>query len=153
MVAIVIISVAGVLFNKNQTTLMVYPNCKEGSEYVIPDSVTRIDYFAFANSQYLTSITIPETVQIIESSTFANCSKLESINIPSGLTYIGNYAFANCDKLDNIIIPNSVTYLGSEVFFYANKVVVNCEFAEQPSGWNKEWAASPTGSITVNWIG
>jgi hypothetical protein len=40
-------SMGGVMFDENQTTLMVYPSGKAGS-YTIPDNVTNIGYRAFA---------------------------------------------------------------------------------------------------------
>ena len=56
-------SVAGVLFDKNQTTLIQYPGGKAGS-YTIPDSVTSIGGAAFACCS-LTSVTIPDSVTSI----------------------------------------------------------------------------------------
>ena len=68
----------GVLFNKNQTELVRYPNgkAKFAPNYVIPNSVTCIGNFAFTDCVNMTSVTIPSNVtsigefafQIIESS-------------------------------------------------------------------------------------
>lgn len=71
-------SIDGVLFNKDQTTLIQYPIGK-GGEYDIPDSVTKIESCAFASSwQYnfkndLTSVTIPSSVTHFGVNVFLGC--------------------------------------------------------------------------------
>ena len=59
-------SIAGVLFNKNATTVIYYPGEKSGTSYTIPASVTTIEYAAFQDATALTSITIPASVTSIE---------------------------------------------------------------------------------------
>ena len=64
--------------------------------YSIPDSVTKIGDYVFANCHRLTSITIPDSVTMIGRSAFYNCSSLTSVTIPNSVTTIGNYAFEYC---------------------------------------------------------
>lgn len=71
----------GVLFNKENTTLLRYPAGKTNVSYLIPDSVTSINQQAFTNCRSLTSITIPSSVTIIGDSAFLNCTSLTRINI------------------------------------------------------------------------
>jgi hypothetical protein len=108
-------STDGVLFNKNQTTIIYIPSTKTAS-YTIPSSVTSIDYNAFSGCSGLTSITIPSSVASIGSFTFQNCSGLTTITIPSLVTSIGSYAFVNCSALTSITIPASVTSIGNNAF-------------------------------------
>jgi len=55
-------SVDGVLFNKDQTTLINYPTGKEDAAYSVPSSVTKIELWAFDASDYLESLYIPAGV-------------------------------------------------------------------------------------------
>jgi hypothetical protein len=48
----------GVLFNKDQTTLIQYPLGKP-RDYTVPDTVTRIEDYAFQLSTSLTNVTLP----------------------------------------------------------------------------------------------
>ena len=128
----------GVLFNKQQTTLIQYPARKQG-EYIIPNSVTSIvDYafygcsgltsltipnsitsivdYAFEGCSSLTSVTIPNSVTSIEESVFSNCSSLTSVEIPNSVTSIGLYAFSGCSSLTSITIPNNVISIANYAF-------------------------------------
>ena len=105
----------GVLFDKQQTTLIHYPGGKQGA-YVIPNSVTSIGDYAFAVCTGLTSITIPNSVTSIEYSAFYGCSGLTSVTIGNSVTSIGDYAFYGCSSLTSVAIPNSVTSIGNYAF-------------------------------------
>ena len=106
----------GVLFNKQQTTLIQYPARKQG-EYVIPNSVTSIVDYAFAGCSGLTSLTISNSITSIVDYAFAGCSSLTSITIPNSVTSIGTEAFSGCSSLTSVTIPNSVTSIGTEAFY------------------------------------
>ena len=54
----------GVLFNKDKTSLLFYPEAKKGRSYTVPDSVTTIEIMNFSNTK-LKEITIGENVSKI----------------------------------------------------------------------------------------
>ena len=82
----------------------------------IPNGITEINSWAFANCGNLQSVTIPNSVTNIESNAFRNCGKLTSITIPNSVTSIGGSAFRNCVNLTSITIPNSVTSIETMTF-------------------------------------
>ena len=110
------VSVNGVLYNKDKTTIICYPAGKKGNNYKIPDGVTKVDSSAFIGCSSLTSITIPNGVTSIGDSAFEDCTSLTSITIPNGVTSIGDSAFEGCTSLTSITIPNSVTSIGFGAF-------------------------------------
>ena len=109
-------SVGGVLFDKNQATLIACPGGKSGS-YTIPNSVTNIGSDAFSECTSLTSIVIPDSVTDIGSGAFADCTKLISVTIPKSVTSINTMAFSGCSRLTSVTIPNGVTRIGSSAFY------------------------------------
>lgn len=138
----------GVLFKKGKTgnILTRCPQTKEG-DYVIPDGVTSISYYAFKGCEKLTGITIPDQVESIgeyafqgclgltgitipdqvekiESCTFEGCSRLTEVSLPDGLTNLGYGAFAGCDSLKRLKIPFTVTYIEKTAYRGADKVIV-----------------------------
>ena len=69
----------GVLFSKNKTELIQYPIGSMRCSYVIPDGVTSIGDFSFANCKNLHSVVIPESVLKIGAGAFEGCAKIQKI--------------------------------------------------------------------------
>ena len=113
-------SVSGVLFNKDKTEIIIYPEGKKDINYSIPEGVTSIGNSAFSWCDSLINITIPNSVTSIGNSAFSWCDSLINITIPEGVTGIGKSAFISCDSLINITIPNSVTSIGDTAFCSCN---------------------------------
>ena len=92
----------GILYNKDQTTIIKVP--RKISSLEILNTVTSIGNYAFYNCSKLTSITIPEGVTTIGDYAFYNCSALTSVTIGKSVTSIGNEAFSNCRNLEDITV-------------------------------------------------
>jgi hypothetical protein len=86
-------SIDGVLFSKDEKTIVAYPPAKEGSSYIIPNGVTTIGDYAF------------------------RYSKIKNITIPNSVTSLGGAAFSDMEDADSIIIPDSVISIESNTFF------------------------------------
>jgi PKD repeat protein len=108
-------SLGGVIFNKDQTTLILFPCGKTGS-YTIPNSVTKIETYAFDDCLNLTTVTIPSSVTTIGDDAFNECLSLTNVIIPNSVTSIGDYAFYYCPRVVNVTIPNSATNVGKYAF-------------------------------------
>ncbi len=136
----------GILFDKNQTALIICPQGHQGN-YDIPTSVKLIKKGAFF-SRLLNSINIPSSVNSIENEaiSFCNASVFVDVNnpkysskegvlynkdqtellfcpsskskftIPVGVKTIGDGAFGGCGNLTSVTIPNSVTSIGNYAF-------------------------------------
>lgn len=112
-------SADGVLFSKDKTVLIQYPEGKKGT-YIIPESVKSIGHSAFLNCFGLTSVHIPNSVTNIGHGAFSNCNKLISVNIPNSITFIESRTFSRCASLSSVTIPNSVTGIGEYAFDHCN---------------------------------
>jgi hypothetical protein len=99
-------SIDNVLFSKDMTLLILYPQEKFG-DYIIPDGVTTIGDSAFQGTQ-LTGVIIPDSVTTIGNSAFQG-TQLTSVVIPDSVTTIGMAAFSGT-QLTSVIIPDSVTF-------------------------------------------
>ena len=106
-------SVNGVLFSKDKTELIRYPEGKADTSYAIPNGVTNIGDWAFHDCNSLTSITIPDGVTNIGNWAFRNCRSLTSITIPDSVTVIGDDAFHVCRKLNQINVDTANTAYSS----------------------------------------
>ena len=72
----------GVLFNKDKTELVMYPQGKTNTSYTVPSSVVRIGEWAFSDCENLESISLPECLTTIGAAAFVWCG-LKSIKMPS----------------------------------------------------------------------
>jgi len=106
----------GVLFDKNQETIIKFPSGKHDEIYSIPDSVTTIVDRAFESCSNLTTVEIPDGVKTIGDFAFYSCTNLKSIILPDGLEYLGSYAFAGCNNIKKVTIPHGVSSISLHVF-------------------------------------
>ena len=119
------VSVNGVLYNKERTTIICYPAGKKDKNYNILDGVTSIDWEAFSGCTNLTSITIPNSVTEIGYDAFSGCANLTSITIPDSVTSIDNYAFLGCTSLTAINVAT-----GNKNYVSVNGVLYNKDKTE-----------------------
>lgn len=97
-------SIDGVLFTADYKTLVRYPPKKNGTDYVVPDSVVNIGSCAFRN-----------------------CEFLENIILPNSLTRIGEEAFNYLSKKDNCILSLDYTNLTNEIIRSITKNPIKIE--------------------------
>ena len=87
----------GILYNKDKTILIRYPQAKNGS-FIIPDTVEEISASAFKNCKFLNEIKIPNTIKKIGEMAFAGCPSLKEIEVPDA-TKIENNSFDTDTKI------------------------------------------------------
>jgi hypothetical protein len=108
-------SAGGVLYNKNQTEMVTYPDGMTGTSYIIANTVTSIGASAFQFCS-LATVSIPDSVTNIGASAFESCADLSVVVLPPNLQSIGDTAFGLCPNLTSITIPASVSTLGAIAF-------------------------------------
>lgn len=90
-----------VLFDKEQTRLILYPAGCTDTEYTFPETVRTVAYKAFSES-----------------------NSLEKIHMNDGLLNIEAEAFKNCLSLAEALLPDSVANISTQIFngtpFYEN---------------------------------
>ena len=112
----------GILFNKNMTEIICYPQSKTGTTYTIPSTVETICGNAFMYCENLNNIDMGNNVKDICEGAFYYCSGLKNITISKNTKTIGNFAFLHCIELTDIIIPDGVTQIGDGAFSMCSKL-------------------------------
>lgn len=120
----------GVLFNKDKTELVKYPNNNQETDYAIPDTVKSLKGDSFENCYSLKTVTIPASVTRIGDGVFYNCYIEKIIVDPDNGYYSGDEYGALFDKNKNTLIqypanssetsyaiPESVISIESDAFY------------------------------------
>ena len=88
---------------------------------MIPESVTEIGSYAFANCSLLETASMPEGIDTIGSYAFFLCTALKQAEIPN-LETINDCVFAYCQSLTEIEIPDTVKRIESGAFEGCNSL-------------------------------
>lgn len=88
----------------------------EGSTFTVPEGVQEMGAFIFLRSE-LETIILPNSLRKIDEYAFSQCSKLKRVVIPDGVLEIGESAFSFCSSLEEIVIPESVKQLAEDAFY------------------------------------
>lgn len=129
----------GILFSKDGSVLVCYPQAKTGDSYVVPDDVKEIGNAAFRSAMIksislpdgltklgdsafvgsgLTEFTLPKTISIVPESLLGGCAALEKITLHEGVTAIGDGAFFECAALEKIDLPAGLQRIGGDAFAF-----------------------------------
>lgn len=157
-------SIDGILYNKDQTTLLSCAPAHAVTNFSLISSVTTIKDYAFANQSNLTSFSGNSVLTSISNYAFYKCASLTTVDnishvstiwtqaffgcnslsdqhfsIPDSVTTIKVRAFGKCTSIDTIIIPDTVTTL--EISAFAEAYIPTCyvEATEKPGGWATGW--------------
>jgi hypothetical protein len=114
-------SVAGIMYNKSQTSLFLCPGCMP------------------------TADAIPNTVTNIAAQAFYQCCSLNRVMIPASVSIIRDHAFAYCTILREIYFYGKPPVLGSSVFGYDNYATVF--YLPGTTNWGTTFGGRPTGFL------
>jgi hypothetical protein len=116
-------SLDGVVFDKNHTTLLFFPNGRTNN-YALPNGVTTIDTSAFDVGS---EIHLPGPA---------------NVTIPASVTNIGDTAFSGCRNLAGLyFLGNAPTNVGSFVFYQCDNAVA--WYLPGASGWGSTFSGIP----------
>ena len=126
-----LLSIDGVIFNKEPMVLVFYPPTKKEKSYVVPEGTTKILSFAFEKSK-LESLEIPGSVKKLESNAFI-FSKLKSVILHEGVEEFGSWPFEWCESLTEITLPSTLITFKGNPFLGCKKLKTVIVAEDNPS--------------------
>lgn len=112
----------GVLYTRDDSTLLSYPSKHTGEDFSVPPFVTKIGKEAFGGACTLTQITLPEGLTEIGDAAFAGLYSVSFITIPSTVTSIGSNPFCGMNNLEKISVAS-----GNKTFTIEQGALYNTE--------------------------
>jgi|GEM_PF-3112779 hypothetical protein len=109
-------SLDGVLLDKELTHIIYYPELKDTSKYVMPETVTVIEANAFNENENLLEVVTSKELKTIKQGAFAYCKNLKNFQFNDKIETIEAWAFEYCN-LGEIYIPASLRHFGGSSVF------------------------------------
>lgn len=101
----------GILYSSDKTKLLFYLRSNTATNFNVPSTATYIGSGAFANNNYLESVTIENNITAMYESAFYNCSKLKEVEAPISLllnySHAGFRYFEKCKSLSKVTMAGN----------------------------------------------
>lgn len=108
----------GVIFSKDQKTLVQFPAGRKGS-YTIPTGTTTIGRYGFYQCDSLKQVTVPEGVQKLEDYAFGLLPSLTELDFPASMSTISSYySLYSLSNLKRLILRTSEQLYSYNVLSY-----------------------------------
>jgi len=121
-------AVDNVLFDADTTKLIQYLSGLKAESYIIPESVTKIGYYAFVSCNSLIDVTLPSSLSELGTGAFYGDTLLASITIPASVYDISYGNFYGCTNLQEIKVENgNKNYVDEDgVLYSSDKETIVC---------------------------
>ena len=121
----------GVLFSKDGSKLIRYPDKKADDTYSVPSTVKSISPYAFEGAENLKQVIIPNSVTEIGKSAFKGCSGLTKVEISDIASWCGTtfgsydsnplccakHLYLNDNEIKDLVIPGTITTIKDSAFY------------------------------------
>lgn len=108
----------GILYNKDKSTLILYPVQKSDKKFTAPSSVKELSMSAFCYNEFIEDVDL-SGVEKIGSYAFEGCPSLKNVKLSENLNFVGTNAFMGCTSLPSIRVYDKVETIGDYAFGYA----------------------------------
>ena len=97
------ISIDGILYDKQKTTLIQYPMNKKDNSYIMPDTISEACEYSMYGNKFLEKISLSKTLTRIGPRALGDIENITELTIPASVTIIGPGAFLGCTKLNSLL--------------------------------------------------
>ena len=129
----------GNLYDRDMTCLYQYAMGKTADSYRLPDSVKKIDKYAFWGCRNLNTVELNSYITAIPGYAFSNCTSLENIRIPYSVKSIEAKAFEDCINLKELSLPASVTRIHDTTFDGCTRLTLTGEAGSTAEAYSNDF--------------
>lgn len=110
----------GILYNKDKTSILIYPDARDAKEFTIRSNVDSIGHSCFEGCISLKQIHHNNNIVKIGRNAFRHCTNLEEFQFPSELTDIKEMTFYECRNLKDLTLSPNIKTIGDQAFAYCS---------------------------------
>lgn len=113
----------GVVFTKDESTIVWYPTFKKDKTYVFPETVNVVYSEAFCCNTIMETLDMRNAKRLtyLNYNNFFGFNSLKKVYFPENLRELGRTCFFNCEHLDEVSLPESLISIPSYCFMRDNK--------------------------------
>ncbi len=106
----------GAIYNGNMTMLYQVLPARKGENYVMPETVTAMDAYAFWNLQNVKNVKLSENIENVSKYSMTNMGSVENVSLSGSVKAVAERAFADNAKLAQVSVPASVSDIDKTAF-------------------------------------
>ena len=91
-------SIDGVVYDSQESALILYPCAKPGTSFTVPDNITKVETYGLYQSKYLKEINLNNINQLCAGA-IQRCTGLTSLILPVGLAEIPDGSISGCSNI------------------------------------------------------
>lgn len=133
----------GILYDDEKKVLYAMLPGYERASLTLPDTVEKINAYAFWGNPYLENVVLDSRLNSIPSYAFSNCLNLKNVEIPLPVRSIEAKAFEDCVNLKAVTLPDSINSIHDTAFDGCSRV----ELSATPGTYGAEFASSFKASL------
>ncbi|WP_044974613.1 leucine-rich repeat domain-containing protein [Ruminococcus sp. HUN007] len=127
----------GILYNKDKSVLLIYPQAKEDEKAVLPSSVKAIAVSAFCYNEHLKTIDL-SSAEAVGDYAFDGCTALRTVKFSKDLKDVGYCAFLGCRSLKNVRVYDNLVSIGEYAFGYDYDDALAMKMNDDPDKYKDE---------------
>lgn len=106
----------GAIYNGKMTMLYQVLPARKGENYVMPETVSEMDTYAFWNLQNVKNVMLSDKIDNIPKYSMTNMGSVENVVLSGAVKSVLEKAFANNEKLAQVLLPSSVNEIDKTAF-------------------------------------
>lgn len=112
----------GVLYTADFANLVAYPENRQNTEFIMPDTVTTISCNAFSYCDNLERVVLSPMLEVIPDYAFSENDSLKEVQAPYNIKSVGYAAFNKCKSLTKITLPPSIMEINEQAVIECDKL-------------------------------
>lgn len=97
----------GQLFEIQENRIVKFIGDNNNTAIVVPEGIEIIGANAFADCDWIESITLANSTRIVEGGAFWSCKVLKKVVLSDNTNMLGRHCFANCTSLEEVLVNRS----------------------------------------------